>query len=33
MGLYPDALHICTYDVRGTLLATGTAKPVGKRGW
>ncbi len=32
MGLFPDALHICTYDVRGTLLATGAAKPVRETG-
>jgi glycosyltransferase involved in cell wall biosynthesis len=27
-GLFPEALHICTYDVRGTLRDTGQLKPV-----
>lgn len=26
MRLFPEAVHICTYDVRGTMLATGAPK-------
>lgn len=32
MGLFPDGLHICTYDVRGTLVASGQTKPVRETG-
>ncbi|MZE76810.1 glycosyltransferase family 4 protein [Streptomyces xinghaiensis] len=32
MGSFPDALHICTYDVRGTLVDCGQPKPVRETG-
>jgi glycosyltransferase involved in cell wall biosynthesis len=32
MGLFPNALHICTYDVRGQSTATGTARTVRETG-
>lgn len=32
MGLFPSALHICTYDVRGQHAVTGVARPVRETG-
>lgn len=32
MGLFPPALHICTYDVRGVLTDTNETKPVRETG-